>query len=188
MGLAPDITATVAPVSAPTLVKGTQGTAGFTVQSLSDAGRNQTNYFMAVQILSTATDALQSLTGYKSSAAVAATTTPAVVTAGKIYRIHTVVLDYTTIVTTPGSVRFTLRAQVAGVALIGSPAVCTFEIGEPSGAAPVAGKKNTLLLTFDGGLEFPAGVGIGVSMVGLSATGTAAVVGYGRISLLGSEY
>lgn len=173
---------------APAIVVGTQGLFGYSVQNLKDAGRNQTNYFMAVQVVSTATDTLMSLTGFKSGVAVGATTTPAVVTVTKTYRINSVTIDYTTIITTPGSVRFTLRANTSGVVAITSPAVCTWEVGEPSGIAPVAGKKNTITITLPDGMEFFAGTGIGISMVGLNTVGAAAVVGYGRITINGYEY
>lgn len=158
------------------------------VQEPKDIGRNTTNFWTAIQIVTTNTDALLSLTGYKSNAAVGATTTPAVVTAGKTYRITNITMSYTTIVTTPGSVRFTLRANVAGTVVIGSPAVGVWEVGEPSGAAPVAGKKNTISITFPDGLEFAAGTGIGISQVGLNTVGAAAAVGYGQISIQGYEY
>lgn len=181
-GLAVDVT------RMPTLTKGTQATTGVSTQNLKDAGRNQSNFWMAVQILSTNTDALMSLTGYKGGVAVAATTTPAVVTAGKTFRITSIIIDYTTIITTPGSVRFTLRANLSGVVAIGSPAVFTMEIGEPTGSAPVAGKKNTISIPFPDGLEFAAGTGIGASMVGLNTVGVATAVGYGRIVINGYEY
>lgn len=188
------IRATALPVSGAvtvtqaSLTKGTQGATGVTTQDLKDAGRNQTNYYMAIQIVTTATDALMSLTGYKSGAAVVATTTPAVVTAGKTYRITSATMDYTTIVTTPGSSRFTLRANTGGLVAITSPAVAIWEVGEPTGVAPVAGKKNTITIPFPDGIEFPAGTGIGLSHVGLGATGAAAIVGYGRLTLTGYEY
>lgn len=180
--------------NAPTYVTGKTNPLSLTTsgalrtQDLQDAGRNQTNFFMAIQIVSTGTDALMSLTGYKSNAAVGATTTPAVVTTAKTYRIQSITMDYTTIVTTPGSVRFTLRANTGGVVAITSPAVAIWEIGEPTGIAPVAGKKNTITLPIPDGLEFAAGTGIGISMVGLNTVGAAAAVGYGRITISGYEY
>lgn len=153
-----------------------------------DIGRNQTNYFMALQIVSTATDALMSLTGYKSGAAVGATTTPAVVTTGKTYRINSITLTYVTIVTTPGAVRFTLRANTGGVVAITSPAVAEWTVGEPTGIAPVAGKFNTVTFTFSDGIEFAAGTGIGLSQIGINTIGTAAAVGYGIATINGFEY
>lgn len=178
----------VVPVSQATLTKGTQGATGVTTQDLKDAGRNQTNYYMVIQIITTGTDALLALTGYKSDALVAATTTPAVVTAGKRYRLTSVTLEYTSIVTTEGSVRFTLRANTGGVVAIGSPVVCVWEVGQPGTGVSVAGKKNTIILPLPDGIEFAAGTGIGISQVGLSPVGAAAVAGYGRISLTGYEY
>jgi hypothetical protein len=166
------------------LTKGTQGATGVTVQNLKDAGRNTTNYFMNVPIVTTATDALQLLTGYKGGAAVAATATPAVVTAAKTYRINSISITYVAIATA-GTVKFTLRALAGGVVLIGSPAVNVFVCGGP---AAVAGVSQTYDFSIPDGLEFPAGTGIGVSMVGLSVTQTLAAVGYGQISIQGYEY
>jgi hypothetical protein len=178
------------PVAAtgPTLTKGVQGATGFSMQQLKDAGRNQTNFFMAAPILSTATDTLMSLTGYKSGAAVAPTTTPALVTAGKTLRVTSITITYVTIVTTPGAVKFTLRANPSGVVLIGSPAVRNFIVGEPSGIAPVAGKYNTVTFPIPDGMEFPAGTGIGMSMVGLNAAGVAAALGFGHCTIDSYEY
>jgi hypothetical protein len=175
-------------VAGPTLTKGTQGATGFSTQDLKDAGRNMTNFYMVIQIVSTATDALMALTGYKSGALVAATTTPAVVTAGKTYRITHAVLDYISIATTVGSVRFSLRANLSGVVAIGSPVVCTWEVGDATNGAPVAGQRTTIPLDFPDGLEFAAGTGIGISMVGLNTVGAAAIVGYGSIRFTGYEY
>src|SRR6266403_1055690 len=49
-----------------TLTKGTQGAAGFTVQELKDAGRNTVSFFTVLPIITTAAEALLSLTGFKS--------------------------------------------------------------------------------------------------------------------------
>lgn len=166
------------------LTKGAQGATGISTQDLKDSGRNQTNYFMAVPILSTLTDTLISLTGYKSAAAVAATTTPAVVTTGKTFRLVSVTLTYVAIATA-GTVTFTLRAQVGAVVTIASPAVQVWTLGAP---AAVAGVSQSIEIAVPDGFEFPAGTGIGVSIIGRGATGTAAAVGYGQLSLHGFEY
>lgn len=166
------------------ITKGTQGATGITTQDLKDAGRNQTNYFMALPVVSTATDTLMSLTGYKSGAAVAATTTPAVVTAGKTYRIKCITITYVAIATA-GTVRFTLRANTGGVAAVTSPAVATYFIG---GQSATAGVAETVCIAIPDGLEFAAGTGIGVSMQGYGSTQVAAAVGYGQINIEGYEY
>jgi hypothetical protein len=175
------LNATVVPTG---ITKGTQNSVGFTVQNLKDAGRVVTNYFMALPIITTATDTLQALTGYKNSVAVAATTTPAVVTAGKIYRISTITLTYVGVATL-GSAKFTLRANTGGLVALGSPAVSSWVIG--AGAA-VAGSSGVVSIPIPDGIIFSAGTGIGVSVVGLSTTQTQAAVGYAQISICGFEY
>ena len=166
------------------ITKGTQGATGFTVQDLKDAGRNQSNLFMVNQLVTTATDTLLSLTGYKSGAAVGATTTPAVVTAGKTYRITSITMTYIAI-TTAGTAHFTLRANTSGVVAITSPIVNEWTIGGPSATA---GVSQTVSIPIPDGMEFAAGTGIGVSMQGFGATGTAVGVGYGQIAIYGYEY
>lgn len=168
----------------PTLTKNTQGSTGLSTQDLKDAGRNVTNYWMDIPVITTATDALQSLTGYKSGAAVVATTTPAVVTAGKTYRVNSITLSHISN-GTAGSIKFTLRALAGGTVLIGSPAVFDYVLSIP---AATAGIGTTVTIPFPDGLEFAAGVGIGLSVVGLNTTQAAAIVGYAHASISGWEY
>ena len=181
-----NLTATVTPI---TITKGTQGTTGFTVQALKDAGRNVTNYFSAVPIITTNTDTLMSLTGYKGGVAVSATTTPAVVTAAKTLNISQIVCTYVS-VTTNGFANFTLRANLAGTVVIGSPAVYTWQVGHHSTIVTtgIAGVSNTITICFPDGLQFAAGTGIGVSVQGYSATVAAAAVGYASVAISGYEY
>lgn len=161
--------------------KGTQGANAIPVQSLRDAGRQNVCYFMTLPILSTATDALMSLTGYVNNAAVTATTTPAVVPAGKTFRVTAITATYVA-VATAGTVKFSIRFNTAGVVAIGSPVWTALIIGGPAAAAGVA---TVLDIGFPEGTDFPAAGGIGVSMVGLSATQAAAAVGYGQIAIYG---
>ncbi len=191
--------ATVPATLAPVLVGGTDGTsarmANYTAknaqgiyalnaQQLKDTGRNQTNYFSAGPVAAAASDTLLSLTGYKGAAAVAATTTPAVVTTGKTYRIVGITLTYVS-TGSAGLVRFTLRANTSGVVAIGSPAVQSWSIGGPS---TTAGLSQTIHIDFGDGMEFAAGTGIGISMVGLSSTLGLVASGDGGISIHGFEY
>jgi hypothetical protein len=173
-----------ATVTQQTLTKGTQGATGVTVQELKDAGRNVSTLFMTVPVVTTATDTLQSLTGYKSGAAVGATTTPAVVTAGKTYRVTSITMTYVGI-TTAGTATFTLRANTGGVVAIGSPAVGTWVVGTDGATAGFTSQQQ---VDFPDGLEFAAGTGIGVSVIGRGATQTAAAVGYAHINIYGYEY
>lgn len=165
--------------------KGTQGAFALATQSLLDAGRSAMSLFVAVPVLATAADTLQSLTGLKAGAAVAATTTPAVVSAGKTLRVGSLTATYVGMATA-GSVRITLRAQPGGVVTINSPAVMTWTVGPPAAAA---GAATTVAFPSSEGLEFPAGTGLGISVVGQSATMAAtAGLGYCAVTLLGFEY
>lgn len=177
-------TNTIGTVTPPTITKGTQGSTGLTTQNLKDAGRNVTNYFMASQVISTATEALQSLTGYKGGVAVGATTTPAVVTSAKTYRINRICITYVAILTA-GTIQINLRANLSGVATVTSPLVESWLVGAPSA---VAGISNTTTIDIPDGMEFPAGTGLGLTVLGVGATGTAAIVGYAKVSMSGFEY
>lgn len=152
-----------------------------------NTGRNISNLFMASQVITTNTDTLVSLTGYKSGAAVTATTTPAVVTTGKTYRITSLTVQYIAVSTT-GTVKFTLRANTGGVVAITSPIVAQWSVGEFSASGTPAGTSNTVSIPIPEGMEFAAGTGIGISMQGFGATGTASAVGYGLCTIYGYEY
>lgn len=173
-------------VTPPTLTKGTQGTTGFSTQALNDAGRNQTNFFHAVPIITTTAEVMQTLTGYKSGAAVAATATPAVVTAGKTYRITSIDITYWA-ATVIGGARINLRANLSGVAVVGSPLVRSWQVGIP--AIFTAGSANTYVFTFPDGIEFAAGTGIAVGVIGEGATPTTGTItGFVMVAIQGYEY
>lgn len=159
-------------------------TVGNPVRLVRDVGRSGIALYMTVPVVTTATDTLQSLTGYAGSAAVAATTTPAIVGPGRTRRLNQVVLTYVA-VAAAGAAKLTLRANPTGVVAIGSPAVCSWIVGGPAAAA---GVSQTVALALPDGMDFAAGTGLGVSMQGLSATQTAAAAGYGHIVLHGFDY
>lgn len=153
-------------------------------QTQVDIGRNSTNYFMKAQTLSSAADTLQSLVGYKGGAEVAATTTPAVVTTGKTYRINHIAVTYVT-VSKVGSVIVSLRANKGGLVSITSPVVNSWQVG---GSASSVGTTQTIVIPFPDGLEFEAGTGIGLSVQGFASAGAEAAVGYVKASINGFEY
>lgn len=176
----------VAVSAAPAITKGTQGTSGFMVQRLHDSGRNVTNYFHAVPIITTVAEVMQTLTGYKSGAAVVATATPAVVTAGKTYRITHVEITYIA-ATVIGSARVNLRANLSGAGVVGSPLVKSWQVGIP--AVFTAGSAMTYSFDYPEGLEFPAGTGIAVGVIGEGAVPTTGTIaGYVLVSIEGYEY
>lgn len=160
----------------------TKGTTGVSAQLLSEAGRNNVSLFTVLPIVTTASEALLSLTGFKANALVAATTTPTVVTAGKTFRIKEVCATYVA-VATAGSSRLSLRHKVGGVVAVTDPVLWQAIIGGP---AAVAGVSQTQCFYSD--IEIAGGNGIGVSQLGLSATQVAAAVGYGAITISGFEY
>lgn len=166
--------------------KGTQSSFAVGTQDLKDSGRVARVLRMDIPILTTATDALMSLTEYKEgTGAVVATTTPAVVTAAKRLRVQAITCTYVA-TATAGTVKFTLRVNSAGVVAIGSPAVVTHVVG--AGTPATAGSSQTESIPIPDGLEFAAGAGIGMSMVGLGVTQAAAVAGYGKCTIYGYEY
>lgn len=166
------------------VTKGTQGTTGVTTQDLKDAGRNAVHYYMLIPVLTSATDTLQSLTGTKAGATVATTTTPAVVTAGKTFRVTRVAATYIATATSGyGIIR--LRFNTAGVVAITSPIAATICIG--SGTPATANATGSEEAALDEGWEFAAATGVGISVQGFAAV-TATAVGYVMVSITGYEY
>jgi hypothetical protein len=168
------------------VAKGTQGATATPIQDLKDSGRNMTNYFMAAPIITTTAEVMQSLTGYKGGVAVGATVTPAVVTAGKTYRIQSITITYwdATII---GGARINLRANLSGVGIVSSPLVVSYQVGVP--AAYVAGTAEVYQFSFPDGLEFAAGTGIAVGVIGEGAVPTTGTItGQVMVAIQGYEY
>lgn len=172
------------PISAPTLTKATQGATGFSTQDLKDAGRNVTNIFMAAPIITTVAEVMQSFVAYKSGAAVGATATPAVVTAGKTYRVNSVEITYWA-ATAIGGALVRWRVLTSGVALIGSPLFKTFQVGVP--AIFTAGSAMTYVYPYPDGIEFAAGTGIAFGVQGVGADGTTGTI-TGKIMIVVNGY
>lgn len=171
-------------VTPPTLTKGTQGATGFSVQDLKDAGRNVTNIFMAAPIITTVAEVMQSFVAYKSGAAVGATATPAVVTAGKTYRVNSIEITYWA-ATVIGGALVRMRVLTSGVALIGSPLFKTFQVGIP--AVFTAGAGMTYVFPYPEGIEFAAGTGIAFGVQGVGADGTTGTI-TGKIMIVMNGY
>jgi len=115
---------------------------------------------------------------------VAAAAAPAVITAGKTFRITSIGMTYLSIATAAAG-RFSLKANTGGVVALASPTFQSWLVGTP---AAVAGTSTNMSVTFPEGLEFAGGTGIGVAFSGVGATGAAAAGGYGAISITGYEY
>lgn len=151
-----------------------------------DVGRNATNYFMAAAVATTTGEVMQSLTGYKGGVAVGATVTPVVVTAAKTYRVQKVTITFIGI-TAIGSALVTLRANLSGVGIVSSPLVMSWQVGMP--AVFTAGAAATYTFEYGEGLEFAAGTGLAVGVVGKGADGTTSTaVGAVLVAIEGFEY
>ena len=174
----------VATVIQQPLTKGTQGASGVSTQDLKDAGRALVSYYMLIPVAATAIDTLQSLTGTKAGATVAATATPAVTTTGKNFRIQRLSATYIATATSGyGMVR--LRYNPVGIAAITSPVLLTMALG--SAGPTTANATGTQDALIPDGLEVGSGAGIGISVQGFAA-GAAAASGFVLVSISGYEY
>ena len=178
----PSGTNPIGTVAQAAITKGTQGATGITTQDLKDAGRNLVTYYTLTALATTAVDTLQSLTGTKGGVTVAATTTPAVVTAGKTFRVTRVHAAYNIGATTNTAIGYAivkLRFNTAGAVLITSPVGFITGVGSAGTATDDAAIPD--------GSEFPAGTGIGISVQGFSGT-AATAIGFVLVAVSGYEY
>ena len=172
-----------------TITKGTQGATGFTVQRINDAGRNSRHFMLDAYTAAPLVEAVQSVVQWFGNAAVAGTTQPAVVTAGKTLRLTNYTIS-TKSLATVGSAVVRIRANTAGLGVLASPLVFSMECGSRAGATTVAmtGGMDTFSGVFPEGLEFPAGTGLAFSMAGYGPTGTLLLEGATRFQVFGYEY
>ena len=182
-------TNSIGTVQAPAITKGTQGTTGLTVQRLHDAGRNARHFILDAYTAAPAVEAVQSVVQWYGNAAVAATTQPAVVPAGKTLRLQSWSIS-TKSLATVGSAVVRIRINTAGLGVLASPLAFSFEAGSTSGSTTVAmtGGLNTITGRFPEGFEIPAGSGLAFSMAGYGPTGVLALNGVTRFEVHGYEY
>lgn len=154
-----------------------------------DANRNARIFMLDAYTAAPATEALQTVVQWYSNAAVAGTTTPAVVPAGKILRLTGVTMS-TKSLATVGSAVLRIRANTAGVATLASPLVWSCEAGSKAGATTTAmtGATDTITFSFPDGIEFPAGTGLGFTLAGYGPTGTLTLEGVTRFVVTSYEY
>ncbi len=134
-----------------------------------DIGRVVRNFLFNTPTAAPAAEALQSVTQWYANAAVATTTTPAVVPAGKVLRLTGMRVN-TASLAAAGMVMLRVRANVAGVAVIGSPLVASLQCGSQ---AAVAALQDWQVIEWPEGIDFPAGTGLGFTLQGyVGATGT----------------
>ena len=164
-------------------------TGAIPTKDIKDTARNARIFMLDAYTAAPVAEALQSVVQWYSNAAVAGTTTPAVVPAGKILRLTSVTLS-TKSLATVGSAVLRIRANTAGTAVIGSPLVWSIEAGSKAGATTVAmtGGLDSVTFSFPDGLEFPAGTGLGFTLAGYGPTGTLTLEGVTRFVVTGFEY
>ena len=169
--------------------KGIQAASFLPVQQPKDTGRNTRIFMLDTYTAAPVAEALQSVVQWYGNAAVAATTTPAVVPAGKVLRITQVTMS-TKSLATVGSAVLRIRANTAGTAVIGSPLVWSCECGSRAGATTTAmtGGLDTITINIPDGLEFAAGTGLGFTLAGYGPTGTLTLEGVTRFVVTGFEY
>ena len=176
-------------ITVPTLTKGTQGATGLSVQSLIDAGRNTRIFMLDAFTAAPVVEAVQSVVQWYGNAAVAATTQPAVVPTGKTLRLTGYKIMYQSLATV-GCAVVRVRANTAGLGVLASPLVYSFEAGSGAGATTTAmtGGMTVETGSFPDGLELPAGTGVAFSMAGYGPTGTLTLEGTTRFAVYGFEY
>ncbi|MDQ3024530.1 MAG: hypothetical protein M3R04_09140, partial [bacterium] len=91
---------------------------------------------------------------------------------------------------TVGSVVLRIRANTAGLVVIGSPLVASASCGSNAGSTTVAmtGGLDTAQMAFPEGIDLPAATGIGFSLAGYGPTGTLTLQGVTRFEVWGYEY
>lgn len=155
---------------------------GFT-RDASDLNRVVRNFIFDTPTASPAAETLMSLAQWYNNAAVAATTTPAVVPAGKVLRITGMRVN-TASLAAAGMVVLRLRANTAGVVAVTSPLVASLQCGSQ---AAVAALQDNQIIEFPEGIDFPAGTGVGLTHQGyVGATGT--LQSFTRAEMWGYEY
>ncbi len=147
--------------------------------------RSHCTFYTAAPAAGVATETLLSLTATRNGATVAATTTPAVVTAGKTLRVTGFTATYIATGTT-GYAVVRMRANTAGVVTATSPVYRTLAAGAGTPTAANSSGPASSSIPIDG-VEFPAGTGIGVTVQCLTGV-TGAAAGFVVVEVTGYEY
>jgi hypothetical protein len=176
------------------LTKGNQGTNGFTVQNLIDAGRVAIGWTVSQFQFTAATDALLTVTESRDGAATT-TFTSKVITSGKRLRLQACHLTYEFAGTTVANLRpiyVRIRINTAGAATTASPLVCTLGVAPDvvySTAAILLGGGVSQEYTFPDGFEF---LGDGTKQIGITAIApgwvTTTTLPILTMSIVGFEY
>lgn len=173
------------PIPLPTITKGTQGTTGVTTQDLKDAGRSSRTITLDSFAVAATAETLITMS-YSSDNGTLTTGSSYTVTAGKRFRIQSIIASTHTITgnTTIANVIVRIRVNNAGAALISSPVQFIQPI---YGTASVNQSAIHSAISIQDGWEFVGGAGIAVTIAcsGFVATTAAPKV---DITIIGYEY
>jgi hypothetical protein len=175
-GVTQPISGTVA-TTAPALTKGTQGTNGWPVQELKDAGRVIKTY-VATAVAGVTSEALLTLTPYADLVA-GATGTSFAVTAGKRLRLQSIILTWRNNTTAAGGVTIRFRTNASGAAIVSSPV--QFAINATTSLATI-GSGITSTFIFPDGFELSSAMQFAVTQLAVTA-----VIGL-EVSICAYEY
>ncbi len=154
------------------------------ISGMQAVSRSPVNFYSASAVATSATETLLSLTSLRNGATVAATTTPAVVSAGKTLRVTSVTVAYIG-TSTAGYCIGRLRVNTAGVVAVTSPLWRSIPAGTAAGAT--ANSSGIVISQPAEGFDIPSGAGLGVTVQGYNAL-TATAVGYAIVEVVGYEY
>jgi hypothetical protein len=166
----------------PTITKGTQGTTGFAVQELKDAGR--TNISFTVDAATPASsETLVQFTLHKAGADTASQNTYTV-TAGKTFRLQSIFVYYAMTSTTLSEIRVAFRENTGGTCAANSTLAIRLGAGAPVTTATSVAHEAATQATYSipDGMEFPAADSLCLSAI---ATSTSSAV---TITVNGYEY
>lgn len=173
-------TNTLGTTTGPTLTKATQGTTGYSVQDLKDAGRVS---FAAATVIAgvaaVAVEALLSVVPVRDGTA-AAGATSITVTSGKRLRVQAIVASARSSAATVLSGRVVLRMNPSGAVTATSPIIAILSMTQQAAALAEAG--DTCVVSLPDGFEISGTQQIGLSQV---CSGTGGVI---YASIVGFEY
>lgn len=161
-----------------TLTKGTQGSTGFSVQELKDAGRAIKTY-SAIAIAGVTTEALISLTSQTDGTNGTAGTS-FTVTAGKRLRLQSLICSARTGAAAANWSRFVLRMSASGAVTTASPVLAIVEMPAPAATSGI------------GSPPAPISLADGIDLTGTMQFGVthnaAATTNIESVSVIGFEY
>ena len=153
------------------------------VGEATDVGRVIRHFIFDTPTATPSAETLASVTQWYNNAAVAGTTTPAVVPAGKTLRLMGARLN-TASLAAAGMVVMRIRVNTAGLVAVTSPLVGSLQCGSPAVAAALMSEQ---IINFPKGIDIPSGAGVGFTHQGYVGA-TATLQSFTRFEVWGYEF